>query len=698
MRRLHEGGCLRDRSARRRRQRARRRGLWPGNAPPERRPSCTCRRISSSTERSGTLHRRRTLPHPLSEYGRDQAGRRGGGALRSRTSLVVRSSWLFGRGGWNFVEAILKQADAGKRELRGRLRSAGPPDRDAGPRRRDRRPDAVGGHRRLSLRQPRRGELVRFRARDPRARGPKGNGGRSDRLRNARKARPPTRRTRSSTPPGTRGGPGFPFVPGSKPSPNTCHSRARPGGRDWPSSSGSARRSTRGWASVRARAEAPRLEAGRGASRRGRPRSSTSSSMPRIGRGIYRDPARRSIRGSSRTPRCVLAARPPLSAPARDRGRGLGNARGGRPGGLDRGKASSAARRFRGTRSKTWSGLAANFVVSAVAGLALLSVRLGPAGRAAIGAVLAGAAAFALAESLETGVEDNLVAPHRAARSSCGVRSLAGSDAWSRLAEIPVASVTRSSSRSAQRGDRRGPGRVEARLAFGRGRRIRRSGPSLLAVGGWGVLRAALGLLSDRDRRHEARLPREGRARRRAGRQRPPRRAARPRQLRRSAGDPARRRRRPRRVSSGSRHSPRSPAPSRPRSPTRSEPRSARSPAAGPCRSSPRRGASRDPGSRLLAGNRGRGRRSAGSSERRPGRRAHARCGSCRSCRRARPRRLSRRKRPRGRSGAGAVSGSTTSSANALNTFVGAARRGGNRASLVEGAPLPPLRELRAES
>jgi dTDP-4-dehydrorhamnose reductase len=29
----------------------------------------------------------------------------------------VRASWLFGRGGWNFIEAILKQADDGKREL-----------------------------------------------------------------------------------------------------------------------------------------------------------------------------------------------------------------------------------------------------------------------------------------------------------------------------------------------------------------------------------------------------------------------------------------------------------------------------------------------------------------------------------------------------------------------------------------------------
>jgi dTDP-4-dehydrorhamnose reductase len=53
---------------------------------------------------------------PLSAYGR---GKRAGeeAALEDPTALVVRSSWLFGRGGWNFVEAILKQVEHGKREL-----------------------------------------------------------------------------------------------------------------------------------------------------------------------------------------------------------------------------------------------------------------------------------------------------------------------------------------------------------------------------------------------------------------------------------------------------------------------------------------------------------------------------------------------------------------------------------------------------
>ncbi len=54
--------------------------------------------------------------HPLSAYGRTK---RSGeeAALRAPNALVVRSSWLFGRAGWNFVEAILKQVESGRREL-----------------------------------------------------------------------------------------------------------------------------------------------------------------------------------------------------------------------------------------------------------------------------------------------------------------------------------------------------------------------------------------------------------------------------------------------------------------------------------------------------------------------------------------------------------------------------------------------------
>ena len=53
---------------------------------------------------------------PLSGYGRSKLGGEQE-ALRLPGSLVVRASWLFGRSGWNFVEAILKQAEGGAPRL-----------------------------------------------------------------------------------------------------------------------------------------------------------------------------------------------------------------------------------------------------------------------------------------------------------------------------------------------------------------------------------------------------------------------------------------------------------------------------------------------------------------------------------------------------------------------------------------------------
>ena len=53
---------------------------------------------------------------PLSAYGRSK--REGEEAAREAPgALILRSSWLFGRSGWNFVEAILKQVEEGKRTL-----------------------------------------------------------------------------------------------------------------------------------------------------------------------------------------------------------------------------------------------------------------------------------------------------------------------------------------------------------------------------------------------------------------------------------------------------------------------------------------------------------------------------------------------------------------------------------------------------
>jgi len=63
---------------------------------------------------------------PLSAYGRTK---RAGEicALSLPGALVVRGSWLFGNRGPNFVEAILKQVEAGKRSLRVVTDQAGRP-------------------------------------------------------------------------------------------------------------------------------------------------------------------------------------------------------------------------------------------------------------------------------------------------------------------------------------------------------------------------------------------------------------------------------------------------------------------------------------------------------------------------------------------------------------------------------------------
>jgi dTDP-4-dehydrorhamnose reductase len=53
---------------------------------------------------------------PLSEYGRSKH-RGETAALTVPGGLVVRSSWLFGLSGWNFIEAILKQVEEGKKRL-----------------------------------------------------------------------------------------------------------------------------------------------------------------------------------------------------------------------------------------------------------------------------------------------------------------------------------------------------------------------------------------------------------------------------------------------------------------------------------------------------------------------------------------------------------------------------------------------------
>lgn len=58
-----------------------------------------------------------TPPSPLSAYGRTKLI----GETFAKTAVkhqIVRTSWLFGRQGWNFVEAIRKQINNGRSELR----------------------------------------------------------------------------------------------------------------------------------------------------------------------------------------------------------------------------------------------------------------------------------------------------------------------------------------------------------------------------------------------------------------------------------------------------------------------------------------------------------------------------------------------------------------------------------------------------
>ena len=117
--------------------------------------------------------------NPTSAYGRSKrAGEEE--AMRLPGSLVVRASWLFGRSGWNFVEAILKQVETGKTRLSVVVDQVGRPTSttdlsEASPR--SARSRRLG---RLSLRKPRRSLVERVRARDPLARRPLRRRGRPD--------------------------------------------------------------------------------------------------------------------------------------------------------------------------------------------------------------------------------------------------------------------------------------------------------------------------------------------------------------------------------------------------------------------------------------------------------------------------------------------------------------------------------------
>ncbi|HYK42464.1 MAG TPA: DUF92 domain-containing protein [Thermoanaerobaculia bacterium] len=136
--------------------------------------------------------------------------------------------------------------------------------------------------------------------------------------------------------------------------------------------------------------------------------------MPWIGRGIYRDPSAARDRGIVSYAAVVLALVLLFRHRIAVAGAVWGMLAFGDP------AAAIVGRAARGPAlpwnpEKTWAGLLANFAVSAGAGLALFAYLSPGPTTGFVPAVLAAAAAFALAESLRTGVEDNLVAPAAAA-------------------------------------------------------------------------------------------------------------------------------------------------------------------------------------------------------------------------------------------------------------------------------------------
>jgi uncharacterized protein (TIGR00297 family) len=168
--------------------------------------------------------------------------------------------------------------------------------------------------------------------------------------------------------------------------------------------------------------------------------------MPRIGRGIYRDPGAARDAGIVSYAAAVLALvllyrhRLEIAAAV------WGMLAFGDP------AAAIAGRAFPGgglpwNRKKSWAGLLANFGAAAVAGLLLFRFVAPAPVPGAPAAVLAGAAAFVFLESLSTGIEDNLVAPLPASLVLWGWlaagphvgRLLAGSPDFAAAAAVAIA-------------------------------------------------------------------------------------------------------------------------------------------------------------------------------------------------------------------------------------------------------------------
>ena len=109
---------------------ARARATWP------RRPRawCTCRPTTSSTATKPGAYVESDPVNPVSEYGRSKLAGERATLTASPHSLIVRTSWLFGAGGRNFVDTMLRAGEDGER-AEGRGRPGGLPDVHRTPRR-----------------------------------------------------------------------------------------------------------------------------------------------------------------------------------------------------------------------------------------------------------------------------------------------------------------------------------------------------------------------------------------------------------------------------------------------------------------------------------------------------------------------------------------------------------------------------------
>ncbi len=105
------------------------------------------------------------MPAPLGAYGRTKLGGEVSVAAANPRHFIVRSSWLFGHGGKNFVETMLRIGDDAAGGPR-RQRSARMPDQLLRPRRRDDGADRDRPLRHPSHRRRRRVHLVRLRPGD----------------------------------------------------------------------------------------------------------------------------------------------------------------------------------------------------------------------------------------------------------------------------------------------------------------------------------------------------------------------------------------------------------------------------------------------------------------------------------------------------------------------------------------------------